>query len=48
MDFITAYDIHQTYVHIMRKRLNPNSDRDNTRCLSKIEDLSLLLVRMAI
>ena len=48
MDFITPYDIHQTYTHIMRKRLNPSKDKDEARCLGKIEELALLLVRMTI
>jgi len=47
MDFITPFDIHQTYVHLIRKRLNPKQDKDAGRMLSKIEELSLLLVRMA-
>ena len=48
MDFITPYDIHQTYVHIIRKRLGAKKDKDETRMLMKIEELSLLLIRMAI
>ena len=45
MDFVTPYDIHQTYVHLMRKRLA--ADPVETKMLAKIEELSLLLVRMA-
>ena len=48
MDFITAYDLHQTYVHLIRKRLAANKDKDERCYLAKIEELSLLLVRMAI
>jgi len=48
MDFITPYDLHQTYVHLVRKRLGASNDKDETRMLMKIEELSLLLVRMAL
>ena len=47
MDFITAYDIHQTYVHLIQKRLGAKNDKDETRMLQKVEELSLLLIRMA-
>lgn len=47
MDFITPYDIHQTYVHLVQKRLGASKDKDETRMLKKIEELSLLLIRMA-
>ena len=45
MDFVTPYDIHQTYVHLMRKRLA--ADEAEKKMLGRIEELSLLLVRMA-
>lgn len=48
MDFITPYDIHQTYFHIVRKKLKTKGDKREDSCLSKIEELSLLLVRMSI
>jgi hypothetical protein len=48
MDFITTYDIHQTYVHLIKKRLGAKGDKDETRMLHKIEELSLLLIRMAL
>ena len=44
-DFITPYDIHQTYMHIIRKRHSRNKQEES--CLAKIEELSLLLIRMA-
>ena len=47
MDFITPYDIHQTYVHLIKKRLSVGKDKDETLMLKKIEELSMLLVRMA-
>lgn len=47
MDFITPYDLHQTYVHLIKKRLGTNKDKDETKMLASIEELSLLLVRMA-
>jgi len=47
MDFITPYDLHQTYVHLIKKRLGTNKDKDETKMLARIEELSLLLVRMA-
>lgn len=47
MDFITPYDIHQTYMHIIRKRIVTKGDKNEDTCLSKIEELSLLLIRMA-
>ena len=47
MDFITPYDIHQTYVHLIKKRLGASQDKDELRMLHKIEELSLLLIRMA-
>ena len=47
MDFITSYDIHQTYVHLIRKRLNADKDKVIEKRLARIEELSLLLVRMA-
>lgn len=48
MDFITTYDIHQTYVHLVQRRLGAKGDKDETRMLKKIEELSLLLIRMAL
>ena len=45
MDFVTPYDLHQTYVHLMRKRLA--ADPVETKMIGKIEELALLLVRMA-
>ena len=45
MDFVTPYDLHQTYVHLMRKRLA--ADSVETKMLGRIEELSLLLIRMA-
>lgn len=47
MDFITAYDIHSTYVHLVRKRLNTKKDKAIEAKLARIEELSILLVRMA-
>jgi|Transcript_6506 hypothetical protein len=47
MDFITSYDLHSTYVHLIKKRLGAGKDKDETRMLNKIEELSLLLIRMA-
>ena len=47
MDFITPYDIHQTYMHIIRKKIVTKGDKNEDTCLSKIEELSLLLIRMA-
>lgn len=47
MDFITPYDLHQTYVHLIRKRLGASKDKDEARMLGKIEELALLLIRMA-
>jgi len=47
MDFITSYDIHQTYCYLIRKRLNTKNDKEETKLFNKIEELSLLLVRMA-
>lgn len=49
MDFITPYDLHQTYVQLINKRLcgGLNKSKDETRMLKKIEDLTLLLIRMA-
>lgn len=46
MDFVTPYDLHQTYVHLMRKRLA--ADQVETKMLGRIEELALLLIRMAI
>lgn len=46
MDFVTPYDLHQTYAHLMRKRLA--ADAVEAKMIAKIEELSLLLVRMAI
>ena len=50
MDFITPFDIHQTYIFLIKKRLcgGANKSKEETRMLQKIEDLSLLLIRMAI
>jgi hypothetical protein len=45
MDFVTPYDLHQTYVHLMRKRLA--ADPVETKMIGRIEELSLLLIRMA-
>ena len=47
MDFITPYDIHQTYMHIIRKRIVTKGDKNEDSCLAKIEELSMLLIRMA-
>ena len=47
LDFITPYDIHQTYMHIIRKRIVTKGDKSEDSCLAKIEELSLLLIRMA-
>lgn len=46
MDFVTPYDLHQTYVYLMRKRLA--ADQVETKMLGRIEELALLLIRMAI
>jgi len=35
-------------VQIIRLRLGVNKDKDETRMLSRIEELSLLLIRMAV
>jgi hypothetical protein len=48
MDFITAYDLHQTYAHLIRKRLGATKDQAESKMLAKIEELALLLIRMAI
>lgn len=48
MDFITPYDLHQTYAHLIKKRLATKNDKDETRMLTKIEELALLLIRMAL
>ena len=50
MDFITPYDIHQTYVHLIGKRLcgGENKSKEDTKMLKKIEELALLLIRMSI
>ena len=48
MDFITTYDLHQTYIHLINKRLGAKGDKNETRMLHKIEELSLLLIRMAL
>lgn len=48
MDFITAYDLHSSYVHLIRKRLGSNKDPVENKMLARIEELSLLLIRMAI
>lgn len=47
MDFITSYDIHQTYMHIIRKKIVTKGDKTEDNCLAKIEELSMLLIRMA-
>ena len=47
MDFITPYDLHQTSVHLIRKKLNSKNDKSEARLLARIEELSLLLVQMA-
>ena len=47
MDMITPYDIHQTYMHIIRKRIVPGGNKKDDACMAKIEELSLLLIRMA-
>ena len=48
MDFITPYDLHQTYAHLIKKRLATKNDKNETRMLAKIEELALLLIRMAL
>lgn len=47
MDFITPYDILQTYMHLIRKRIVNKGDKADDRCVAKIEELSLLLIRMS-
>ena len=34
-------------MHLIRKRLSSSKDKDETRMLNKIEELALLLIRMA-
>ena len=34
-------------MHLIKKRLGTNKDKEETKMLSKIEELALLLVRMA-
>ena len=47
MDFVTGYDLHQTYVHLISKRLGAKNDKEENCKLRKIEELALLLIRMA-
>ena len=48
-DFVTTYDIFQTYITLIKHRIvtNKSSEVDQEN-FKKIEELSLLLIRMAI
>ena len=47
MDFITQYDIYTTYQGLIKKRLNTKDDKLEKSMYAKIDELALLLVRMA-
>lgn len=47
MDFITQYDIYTAYVQLIAKRLNTREDKAEKSMFVKVEELALLLVRMA-
>ena len=48
-DFITPYDIFQTYMQLIKKRIVTKESKETEEAnLAKIEELSLLLIRMAL
>ena len=48
-DFVTTYDIFQTYMTLIKKKIVTNESKETeTANLKKIEELSLLLIRMSI
>ena len=48
-DFVTSYDIYQTYMALIKQRIIKNKDIDDDGGqFKKIEELSLLLIRMTI
>ena len=48
-DFVTPYDIYQTYMALIKQRIMKNKDFDDDGGqFKKIEELSLLLIRMTI
>ena len=47
MDFVTPYDVHSTYTHLIRKRILAAADKTEAKYGARIEELSLLLVRVA-
>jgi hypothetical protein len=46
-NFVTAFDLHQSYFSIMRKRLLNGKTFDQVK-LAKLDELSLLLIRMGL
>jgi hypothetical protein len=48
-DFVTTYDIFQTYMTLIKKKIVTNESKETEAAnLKKIEELALLLIRMSI
>ena len=48
-DFVTTYDIFQTYMQLIKKKIVTKENKETEEAnVAKIEELSLLLIRMAI